>query len=160
VLTLHEDLTNKLAHWKSPSKHAIPQYLVVDLMRKSIVVKPSLESARMLLQLEVPTQLYDVKNEELILGASISYLPLRQNQATFDGFFWDGKGLAVVFQTIVNDTHLVKKSSLEWLSKLDGVSRIWYIAVTPDDATVDFTFEEGVKSMIEDGQRYQIRITL
>ena len=128
-------------------------------MRKSIVVKPSLESARLLLG--VPTQLYDVKNEELILGASISYFqPLQRNQATFDGFFWDGKGLAVVFQTIVNDTHLVKKSSLEWLSKLDGVSRIWYIAVTPDDATVDFTFEEGVKSMIEDGQRYQIRITL
>ena len=128
-------------------------------MRKSIVVKPSLETARMLLG--VPTQLYDVKNEDLILGASISYYqPLQRNQATFDGFFWDGKGLAVVFQAIVNSAHLVKKSGLEWLSKLDGVSRIWYIAVIPDDVTVDLTLEEGVTGMIEEGQRYQIRITL
>jgi len=157
IFELKEEETQTRYRWRSISP--IPHHLIFNPQTQSVDIRSAPSDDQPLI---MPTQFYDT-NAILSLTPDMCYYhPIERNQETFDGFIWTGyiRGLAIVFQVTVSESHAVKAKGFNWLLSLPGVKEAWYIAVAPADIEINFPVEKGVVRESRITKRYHIRMNM
>ncbi|KAJ7225958.1 hypothetical protein GGX14DRAFT_642108 [Mycena pura] len=96
-------------------------------------IRMSIVTARSQLQQQPPTascRVFEKEEEPVDLQPNVYYHPRRKKFATFDSFYVDKPGHALVFQASAGLTHDVGANGVEWLAAR-GVTQITYIYVWP-----------------------------
>ncbi|KAJ7081628.1 hypothetical protein B0H15DRAFT_854479 [Mycena belliarum] len=74
--------------------------------------------------------LHTEQETSLHLETSVYYRPLRTTFPTFDSFYIDFPGHAIVFQTSVSKKHDMKEAGITWL-RAHGIDKLTYVYVVP-----------------------------
>jgi len=161
VFELKEEDTQTRYYWRSilPIPATSPSYIIFNSRTQSVDICSAPSDDQPLI---MPTQFYDTNAILSLTPVMCYYHPIERNQGTFDGFIWTGytRGLAIVFQATVSESHAVKAKGFNWLLSLPGVKEAWYVAVTPADIEINFPVEKGVVRESRIIKRYHIRMNM